>query len=151
MRISAALAPVNRLYVDTSPLIYYVELHPHYIARMDAVIARIKSPSIEGVCSVITLAEVLPVPLRMRRFDLVADYRAILLNSREIRCVPVSAGIAAAAAELRSRHNLKTPDALHLAIAIETGCDAFLSNDLDLKRVTAIQVLILDELEIDLP
>jgi predicted nucleic acid-binding protein len=33
------------------------------------------------------------------------------------------------ASELRARHGLKTPDALHLAAAIEGGCDEFWTND----------------------
>jgi len=33
------------------------------------------------------------------------------------------------AATLRARHRLKTPDALHLAAAIEAGCDEFWTND----------------------
>ncbi len=33
------------------------------------------------------------------------------------------------AAELRARHRIKTPDALHLAAALEHGCDEFWTND----------------------
>ncbi len=39
-----------------------------------------------------------------------------------------------------------TPDALQIAAALHRGCQAFLTNDITLKRVTNVQVLILDEL-----
>ncbi len=118
---------------------------------MDAVVDHVKHDPIPGICSVITLAEVLPVPLRVGRTALVSDYRNILLNSREFTCLPVSQAVAESAADLRAHYNLKTPDALHVATAITAGCDAFLTNDLGLKRVTEIAVLVLDELELDPP
>jgi predicted nucleic acid-binding protein len=61
---------------------------------------------------------------------------------------PVSLAIADSAARLRARYNLRTPDALHVATAINAGCQAFLTNDNTLKRVTELSILILDDLEI---
>jgi predicted nucleic acid-binding protein len=52
---------------------------------------------------------------------------------------------------LRARYNLRTPDALHVATRIDATCDAFLTNDAGIKRVIEIAVLVLDELELDLP
>jgi predicted nucleic acid-binding protein len=46
-------------------------------------------------------------------------------------------------------HNLRTPDALHVAAGIDARCDAFLTNDTGMKHVTEIAVLVLDELELD--
>jgi len=45
------------------------------------------------------------------------------------------------ATDLRAKYlKLKTPDALHLAAAIESGCDAFVTNDFGLKVITEIRV-----------
>jgi predicted nucleic acid-binding protein len=49
---------------------------------------------------------------------------------------------------LRARYNLRTPDALQISAALETSCQAFLTNDTQLKRVTELRMLILDELEL---
>lgn len=43
---------------------------------------------------------------------------------------------------------IKTLDALQIAAAVESGCEAFLTNDLTIKRVQEISVLVLDELEL---
>ena len=59
MNIREALRGVQRLYTETAPLIYYVEEHPTYVAKMDAIIAAIEEQPIEAVNSVITLTEVL--------------------------------------------------------------------------------------------
>ncbi|MFA0763852.1 MAG: hypothetical protein XFASWVDF_001578, partial [Candidatus Fervidibacter sp.] len=38
--------------------------------------------------------------------------------------------------------------ALQLATAIKAGCDAFLTNDATLKKVTELKVLVLSELQL---
>ena len=151
VKIGVALAPLKRLYVEAAPLIYYVEEHPIYIARMDAIIASVENAPIEMVSSVIILTEVLTHPLRLGQIKLVQDYQDILLQSGRFRLQPVTALIAESAANLRARYNLRTPDALHIATALESGCDAFLTNDLTIRRITELTVVILDDLELDPP
>ncbi|NPV68436.1 MAG: type II toxin-antitoxin system VapC family toxin [Anaerolineae bacterium] len=151
MKISTALAGVRQLYIETAPLIYYVELNPDYTARMDAIVAAIETASIEAVSSVITLVEVLSHPMKVGDQRLIQEYRDILVNSGEFRLVPVTARIAEYAAEMRARYNLRTPDALHVSSAVLTGCDAFLTNDAGLERVTEIRILVLNALELDVP
>jgi predicted nucleic acid-binding protein len=61
--------------------------------------------------------------------------------------VPFGADTARLAAELRVRYNLSLPDAFQVAAAMEGGCDAFLTNDMTLKRVTELNVIVLEEVE----
>ena len=149
MNIRDALRGVQRLYTETAQLIYYVEEHPTYVAKMDAIIAAIEEQSIEAVSSVITLTEVLTQPFKLGNTRLEQEYRDILLYSREFRLLPITSRIAESAADLRARYNLRTPDALHVAAGIDARCDTFLTNDTGMKRVTEIAVLVLDELELD--
>jgi predicted nucleic acid-binding protein len=72
----------------------------------------------------------------------------VLYRSRNFRLLPIDAAIAEVAADLRARYNLRTPDALQLATAIKAGCDAFLTNDATLKKVTELKILVLSELQL---
>ena len=150
MKISDALEGIQRLYTETAPLIYYVEEHPKYVAKMDAIIKAIEDRPIEAVSSVITLTEVLTRPVKLGNTRLEREYRDILLHSGGFRLLTITARIAESAAALRARYNLRTPDALHVAAGIDARCDAVLTNDTGIKRVTEIAVLVLDELELDL-
>jgi len=150
VKISDALEGVQRLYTETAPLIYYVEENPTYVAKMDAIIEAIEDRPIEAISSVITLTEVLTHPLKLGNTRLEREYRDILLHSGRFRLLTITARIAESAAALRARYNLRTPDALHVAASIDARCDAFLTNDTGIKRVTEIAVLVLDELELDL-
>lgn len=148
MKIADALKGVQRLYIETAPLIYYVEEHPTYIARMDAIIEALDNSNLKAVSSVITLTEVLNQPMKTGDKKLEQEYRDILVNSGSYQLVAINVEIAEGAARLRAKYGLRTPDALHVASAIHRSCDAFLTNDTGIKRVTELPILILDELEI---
>lgn len=151
MKIEDILKGIRRLYIETAPLIYYVEENPAYVAKLDAIIAPVEQGAIGAVTSVITLAEVLTQPLKQGNARLEQEYRDILLHSAGFHLLPITAPIAELAARLRAHYNLRTPDALHVAAALDAGCDAFLTNDKDIRRVTDIPVWVLADLELPVP
>jgi predicted nucleic acid-binding protein len=114
-----------------------------------AIFQRVDAGSLQIVTSVITLTEVLVMPIQTGHTRYEREYREMLLNTQDITTTSVSPVIAEQAARLRAKYRLRTPNALHIATAIDSGCDAFLTNDLDIRRVTEIRVLVLDDLELD--
>lgn len=120
MKISAALASVSNLYVETAPFIYFyfVERNAVYIERVRDIFRRVAHGSLVVQTSVITLTEVLMMPIQMARIDYERAYRSMLLQTRNIEAIAVSSQIADDAARLRALHRLRTPDALHMATAL---------------------------------
>jgi len=146
MKLKDALLNVNLVGLDTSPFIYFVERHPLYVDVMREVFRRITDGDLKASSSVITLTEVLVQPLRQKDKTLADKYRNLLYKAANFKLLPISFLVSETAAELRAKYNLRTPDALQIAAALENGCEAFLCNDNGLKRVTELKVLILDEL-----
>jgi predicted nucleic acid-binding protein len=147
MRLEAALTAVFRLAFDTAPIIYFLEAHPRYDALVAAIFARVARGEIEGVTSVISLAEVLVHPLQQGHQALSNDYMHLLLHGAHFQTIPIDAASAVRAAELRAKYAIRTPDALQIASALTAASDAFLTNDAKLKRVTELRVLILGDLD----
>jgi predicted nucleic acid-binding protein len=147
-KIDDALQGVIRLGLDTSPVIYFVEANPVYDARVTDIFQRFASFRLIGVTSVITLCEVLVHPVAHGDKKLQQAYRDLLLHSDNFFIRLINPTIAEQAAELRAHHRLRTPDALQIAAALNSSCEAFLTNDSNLKRVTELRVLALDELEL---
>jgi predicted nucleic acid-binding protein len=145
-RLTTLLAGVSRLGLDTAPIIYYVEAHPRYDQVVSAVFEQLAQGHILGVTSVITLAEALVLPLLRGDTQLAEAYQRLFQHAGPLRLEPIHRTMAVHAAELRARYNLRTPDALQLAAALRGGCEVFLTNDMRLKRVTDLRVLVLDEL-----
>lgn len=146
MKIAEAIDSVEQLYIEAAPLIYFVENHPKYGDLVDAIFAHVELRSVELLTSVILITEVLVKPLKANDAELTNAYRVLLQNHIQLR--PVSESIASKAAQLRATYSLRTPDALHIATAIDTKCDAFLTNDKALKRVADMQIIVLDDIDL---
>jgi predicted nucleic acid-binding protein len=142
---NSVFSGIERIGFDTSPIIYFVELHPVYFPLVRDVIKRIDEGNLKGFGSVVTLTEVLVFPRREGRRDLENQYRDILQHSRNFELVAIDAEIADEASDLRCRHNLRAPDALQVSAALSRDCDAFLTNDKKLKSVNDLKIIVLDD------
>jgi predicted nucleic acid-binding protein len=87
--------------------------------------------------------ESLVVPLRHGNTILLDTYEQLL--SSQISLVPISQTILKSAAQLRATTNLKTPDAIHAATALDVGFTLFLTNDNGFRNVSNLPVVILSE------
>lgn len=132
--------------IDSAAVIYYVEEHPDYIARLDPIFESAARGEIELVTSSLTLLEVLVVPYRVGDFALAARYEALLTRSRGVRLARIGRSTLRTAAQLRARHGVRTPDALQLAAALDERCTVFLTNDRRLPSVPGLFVIQLAEL-----
>lgn len=147
MKLGEALADVRLLGVDTAPFIYFTERRAGYVDKMRAIFRQVAVEELAIVVSTLVLPEILSRPLTESDSELIAAYQSMFDNTHGISLRPVSSTIAYRAANLRAQHNLETPEALHIATAIDAGCQAFLTNNLDLRRVREIQVFALADLE----
>jgi predicted nucleic acid-binding protein len=132
--------------LDTAPLIYFVEENPVYVPLVDGFFEALDRNEFRVITSTVTLAEVLIHPFRIGNVTLAEQYRDILLNQNSLITASVSPAIAERAAQLRATYNLRTPDAIQLATAIEEGSAVFLTNDVRLPAIPSLEILVLDEL-----
>ena len=88
------------------------------------------------------------MPIRLGQAKSQQDFIDMLTNTDEISFVPITASVSEKAALMRVSYGLKLPDALQVATALVAGCDAFLTNDAALQRVTELRILVLGALEI---
>jgi len=132
--------------LDTAPLIYYVEERPLYISFVDPFFESVERGEIQVVTSTLTLTEVLVHPYKHGNRNLGQQYSRILLHSRNLKTLPVSAEIATEAARLRAAYGLKTPDSIQLATAQLNHATAFLSNDKGIASIPGLELILLDRL-----
>ena len=130
------------VYLDTNCVIYLVENHPVWCAKVVARIASIRSAGDQLAVGDLARAECLVAPLKNGDAGLEARYRAFF-NDPDIQVLGISALICERAARIRATDRFKLPDALHLATAIEHGCGLFLTADAGLARCSAIHVEVL--------
>jgi predicted nucleic acid-binding protein len=71
-------------------------------------------------------------PLKANDLALLASYLAFF-QSPDVSVLPVSPAVCDRAARIRAQYGFRPLDALHLAAAVEHGCNRFLSNDAQLS------------------
>lgn len=130
--------------LDTCVFIYLFEADHRYVEVLRPAFEAIDAGRVEAATSLLTLLEVLVVPLRAGDVDLASRYESILSRSR-VRLVELDRPVVLGAAQLRARHGLKTPDALQLAAAARAGCTTFLTNDRRLPDLPGLRVLQLSD------
>jgi len=138
--------------LDTTPLIYFTEGNPDYHKIVKPFFDAFDLGEFNIVTSIITLAETLVIPLRKGNNEVAQRYRNFL-KTDGVDLVDVSWSIAERAAQLRATYGkkIKPPDAIHLATAIEAKATHFLTNDKELRCVTELNILVLDELKAGSP
>jgi uncharacterized protein len=131
---------VTKLYLDACSIIYLVEGTPVWRSAVTRHIARLATdPHGSLVTSRLSRLECRTKPLREGDAGLLATYEALFAADRFV-LADLSGAIVERATELRVRHGLKTPDALHMATAIEMGADAFVTGDAGFARCTEVRV-----------
>jgi predicted nucleic acid-binding protein len=146
VKLLQELARINSVFLDTAPIIYYIEAHPEFGPIAKEVVTAFQSGNLAAYSSVITLTEVLSKPIESGDEKLAKKFAEFLKHGKQITLVEISEGIAEAAANLRGRHpSLKTVDAVQIATALNIGADAFITNDTKLKQVTDIKVFVLKD------
>lgn len=148
MKVTDALQNVSQLFLDTAPVIYYVEQNPSYFDRTQIIFDEIDAGRLIAVTSPITLAECLVEPYRSGSVQLQTDFFDLIVYGNNTVFSTIEQERAKHAAELRAHYNLTLTDALQVAIALESGCEALLTNDSTLKRVSELRILLLDEMSL---
>ncbi|MGA2060879.1 MAG: PIN domain-containing protein [Thermoguttaceae bacterium] len=139
------LPPVSSIYVDSSILIYTVETHARYWPSLQTLWEKAKSQTVTLITSELTILECLVGPIKKGDQLLVQAYSQIF-NSSDLNFVPIERRILLHAAKLRAETPaLRTPDALHAATAIESGCGAFLTNDAGFKKIPGLEAIIIGD------
>ena len=136
------LAEGGWVTVDTAPIIYLMEDHPTLLEPYLPVFEKIEAGILHGVVSTVTLAEFLTGPLRNSDEILADRYYQSLANSNNWHLQEVDAALSFTAARIRTRYNLKLPDAIQVATAIHSNSSALITYDRDFGgNVTEIPIL----------
>jgi len=129
--------------LDTCVFIYVLEANPEYARRAENILSALERGSASAVFASIGLIEILTGPKKKNRYDLASQYRAIIARFPHLDVMGLTEPIIELASGMRARYGIPTPDAIHLATAIDFGAETFITNDKRLKKVKEINVSLL--------
>ncbi len=136
-----------RIYPDACVVIDLVLGDASLRQRLTAALTPVSGPSPEVAYSDLTRLECRVRPLASANAALLARYDRFFSTPGYIR-IALDSAVFDHATELRARHGLKTPDALHLAAAIAAGCEELWTNDERLTRAAdnRIRIVTIDQI-----
>ena len=127
------------IYLDNCIVIYLIEKHP---LLYEAVEQRFRSNVAEGFAiSPLVILECLVGPLKRKDAALERRFEQFFATVTRLELSEV---IFREAAEKRAQSSMRTPDALHLAVAEHHGCSQIWTND-DRFATTPLVVNIIEE------
>lgn len=132
---------MRKAYLDACVAIYYVERHPSLFAKVCAALFPAGHQEVALAVSDLTRLECRVFPLRQHDQTLLDRYDAFFALP-ELSYAAIDRAVFDAAAELRAAHAVPTPDAIHLAAAIQSGCAEFWTNDKRLVRAAGDRISI---------
>lgn len=144
--IDQLLSRHQLLGIDTSVFIYHLENILPYADVTTLIFTPLIAGSLRAVTSVLSLMELTVQPLRLGQPAIAASYEANLAQVAGLSIVDIDRVVSRRAAELRALHRVNPADALQLAACLVAGATAFVTNDSRLRRVTEMEVVMLDDL-----
>ena len=130
-----------RVYPDSCVLIYLLENRQPWAMAIRNRLMPAADPWPTLVFSDLTRLECRTHPLKVGDTARLAVFDQ-LFQTRGYEVRALNGDVFDLATNLRAEHGLKTPDALHLAVAIHAGCDEFWTNDYRLQRAAQNRITV---------
>lgn len=133
------------VYLDTSAIIYSIERIEPYLSLLAPAWQEAEAGRFVLICSELAIAETLVGPMRAGDRALETACRDVFA-APEMQIVPATRELWEDAARLRAETGVKLADALHAATALRAGCELFVTNDADFRRIDGLSAVVLDDL-----
>jgi len=143
LKLKKAISKYKKLYLDTPCFIYYFEKNLGYASLLGTIFKDLAQRRKEAVTSCLSVMETLILPKKKENIDLEQVYFGVFKHYPNLIVLDFNFGLANLAAKLRAKYNIKAPDAIHLATAISSNAQTFITNDPKLKQIREIPILIL--------
>jgi uncharacterized protein len=132
---------VAAVYLDSCIVIYLLQAPAEVRDAVRSALRPAEGPAPQACISALTRMECRVWPLREREEELLRRFDRFF-DSRDLRRLRLTSKVFDLATELRARFSVKTPDAIHLAAALEGDCDEFWTNDRRLPEAVGERIAI---------
>jgi predicted nucleic acid-binding protein len=137
----------RRVFIDTSPFIYYLENSKIYKDKIKIFFTRCINENIQIVTSAVTVEEYLTFPYKIDNQELIDNFKRFI-NYMNVEIIDVNFEIAEQASIIRGKYkDFKGMDALQIASAVISGCDMFFTNDKQLRQEKELPCMTMDDLK----
>lgn len=136
----------QRVYIDANVFIYFLDKHDTYFELVSHFFQACVKREIFGTTGDAAVAEVMVGPYRQDNPALAARFKRFFAQKNFLTIIGHDRAVFDAAAMLVARKRLKFIDALHLATAVQAGCQYLITNDAGISSSEGIEVISLADI-----
>ena len=137
----------KRVFIDTAPIIYFLENSSIYMESMKKFFTRCMKEHIQIVTSTLTIEEYLVSPYSKGKLEYVDNFKKFI-EYMNIEVVDIDSSIAEQGAKIRGQYkNFKAMDALQIATSIVKKCDMFFTNDKQLRQEKELPCMTMEDIK----
>jgi len=133
----------QKIGIDSSILIYLLEDKGALSDQSETILKKVERGEFQAIFASLGMIEILTGPKKLGRHDLAQEYKHLLVNFPNLIIADLSERIIDLASDLRAKYGIATPDAIHIATALNFSAKKFFTNDKKLKKVKEIKVEII--------
>ena len=131
----------KRVYFDTNIVIYILERPDQFERQAVALVAAIADGAFQAVTGELTITEVISGVAKLSDEEAVRRCLDFLEGGDVMTLHPVTRDAFYRAGLLRGTLGVSTPDAIHMATALDAACGVFLTNDRRLRAPPELQIV----------
>lgn len=136
----------KRVFIDTAPIIYFLENSSLYMESMEKFFTRCVKENIQIVTSTLTVEEYLVLPYSNGKMEYVDNFKRFI-KYMNVEVMDIDSTIAEEGAKIRGRYkNFKAMDALQIATAVVKKCDMFFTNDKQLQQEKELPCMTMEDI-----
>lgn len=140
-RFRDLLEDARRVHIDARVVAYHLLGEPRYLELTRLLFSGLRSRAVRGQTSALALYQLLVEPWRHGAGERTAELARHLGVFPGLELLPVSARVAAQAAQVRAQLGGSAERALHVATALDAGADTYLTEGSELRRVAEMSVM----------
>jgi len=131
----------KRVYFDTNIVIYALENPTLYEMQVKSLLDALAGNIFLAITGELTISEVISGAAKSGGEQAVRQCIAFFESGNVLTLHPVTRDAFYRAGLLRAALGISTPDAIHIATAIDAACDVFLTNDRRLRSPPELQLV----------
>ena len=135
----------KHVYFDTNIFIYLLEGNPSLESCLQELRLAIRDDGLKVSSCDLVFTEILPTLVKKQDRAAIESTTALLGEEGAFTLHPLSRETCIQAAFFRGETGMKTPDAIHVAAALQAGCDIFLTNDKGIRVPESMERMIISD------
>jgi predicted nucleic acid-binding protein len=142
-KISPTLAQMvgHTVYIDTNIFIYFLDGQEPFLSMVSPFLESVINGEIIGYTGEAVLAEVMVQPYKLGNIATIERFKAFFSQEDFLSILSHDGKAFDLASRIAGTKGMKLVDSLHMATAIQAGCEYLITHDKGIKSVDGIQII----------